>query len=276
MIFLIGKALGKIADTGKNLIMGTVTSGPVEKLVGGIFRGIGNAVEPGAGLLNKGLKGAQKTATAATKKETYSKIGKAVERGAVNVTKAGISNPESYTQIGKISEDAADNLIGKAHKAVASVTGPTHVAVANKSLIGDELNRRMKGTLNTVAAIADAATMKSKTGNAIADMLDQHKLLKAPAKMVRGVSNGLVTTGGDNLLPMGIKATGLGVVTAAAVQTAAGTPQAVQQWNRNRQGTNYDSQPVTSAPRTPAYANNGGATGDLVFALNNLRHGGMM
>lgn len=253
MIFLIGKALGKIADTGKNLIMGTVTSGPVEKIVGGIFRGIGNAIEPGAGVLDKGLQAAQKTAKAATKKETYQKIGKAVERGAVNVTKAGISNPEAYTRLGK-----------------------THVAAANRTLIGDELNRRMKGTLNTVAAIADAATMKSKTGNAIADMLDQHKLLKAPAKMVRGVSNGLVTTGGDNLLPMGVKATGLGVVTAAAVQTAVGTPQAVQQWNRNRQGTNYDSQPVTSAPRTPAYANNGGATGDLVFALNNLRHGGMM
>lgn len=37
-----------------------------------------------------------------------------------------------------------------------------------------------------------------------------------------------------------------------------------------------DSQPVSIAPTTPAYANNGGATGDLVFALNNLRHGGMM
>ena len=37
-----------------------------------------------------------------------------------------------------------------------------------------------------------------------------------------------------------------------------------------------DTQPVTSAPSIPAYANNGGATGDLVFALNNLRHGGMM
>lgn len=36
------------------------------------------------------------------------------------------------------------------------------------------------------------------------------------------------------------------------------------------------SQSVTSAPRIPAYAQNGGASGDLVFALNNLRNGGMM
>ena len=252
---MIGKVIRKVTDTGKNLVMGTVTSKPVEKVVGGVFRGIGNAVEPGADWAEKGLKKTKKAIDAATKGETYTNLGKAFERKAVEVTKSSLSNPEAYSQLGK-----------------------THTAVANKSLIADELNRRMKGTMNTVAAIADAATMKSKTGNAIADFLENKnsKLLNIPSKMVRGVSNGLVTTGADNLMPMGIKATGLGVVAAAAVQTAAGTPQAIEQFNRNRQGTNFDSQPVTSAPRTPSYANNGGATGDLVFALNNLRHGGMM
>ena len=86
----------------------------------------------------------------------------------------------------------------------------------------------------------------------------------------------LVQSGGDNLLPMGLKATKFGVGLAATAQLAAGTPQAVKQWNDNRMGTNFDNQPTTSAPRVPSYANNGGATGDLVFALNNLRHGGMM
>ena len=77
-------------------------------------------------------------------------------------------------------------------------------------------------------------------------------------------------------MPFGMKATGLGVAAAATFQVGAGTPEAVKSWNQNRQGTNYDRQPVTSAPKVPAYAQNGGATGDLVFALNNLRHGGMM
>lgn len=109
-------------------------------------------------------------------------------------------------------------------------------------MFADDINRRIKTSLNTLTA----------------------------------VSKPLITTGGDNLLPFGMKATGLGVAAAATFQVGAGTPEAVKSWNQNRQGTNYDRQPVTSAPKVPAYAQNGGATGDLVFALNNLRHGGMM
>lgn len=64
------------------------------------------------------------------------------------------------------------------------------------------------------------------------------------------------------------------VIGAGAV--IAGTPAAAKSYAQNRQGQNYDNQAVTSAPRLPAYQQNAGATGDLVFALNNLRHGGMM
>ena len=129
--------------------------------------------------------------------------------------------------------------------------GGEHSVFSNKFLIGDEIKRRVQGSLDTMSHIASGDSMLT---------------LKQP----------LIRSGGDNLLPMGATATGLGVTLAAASQLGAGVPQAVEQWNRNRQGTNYDNQPVTSAPRVPAYANNGGATGDLVFALNNLRHGGMM
>lgn len=75
---------------------------------------------------------------------------------------------------------------------------------------------------------------------------------------------------------LGVKATKRGALLAGGVMFAAGVPQAGKQYIENRQGTNMDSQPMTSAPRLPAYAQDGGATGDLVFALNNLRHGGMM
>ena len=103
-----------------------------------------------------------------------------------------------------------------------------------------------------------------------------NRRIKTSLNTLTAVSKPLITTGGDNLMPFGMKATGLGVVAAATFQVGAGTPEAVKSWNQNRQGTNYDRQPVTSAPKIPAYAQNGGATGDLVFALNNLRHGGMM
>lgn len=90
------------------------------------------------------------------------------------------------------------------------------------------------------------------------------------------IHTGLVKTGSDNFMPFGLKATGLGTTLAIGSAALSGGPEAIKTLNRNRQGTNFDSQPVSVAPQTPAYANNGGATGDLVFALNNLRHGGMM
>ena len=225
---MIGKSLGKVFNTAQNLVMGVVTSKPVENVVRTGAKVIANSVEPGAGILDKGLKGAKKGVEAAVNKETYKKIGKATEEATGRVIENVITNPNSYKQIGN-----------------------SHALRSNKTLFGDEMHRRIQGGLDTVAHIAKGDSWL--TGK-----------------------QALITTGGDNLLPMGIKATKLGVGLAATAQLMAGTPQAVNQWNRNRQGTNYDSQPVTSAPSTPAYANNGGATGDLVFALNNLRHGGMM
>ncbi len=86
----------------------------------------------------------------------------------------------------------------------------------------------------------------------------------------------LVKTGADNFMPFGIKATGLGTTLAVGGSLASGVPDAAKKWNESRKGTNQDQQVTSIAPSIPAYANNGGATGDLVFALNNLRHGGMM
>lgn len=264
---MLGKAIGRVYNTAKNVMMGFATSKTTEKVVSKVTRTAANAVEPGAEIIDKSIKGAQKLGSKATNPETYKKIGKAVEEKAGKVVDSVITNPadpEIYKQIGK-----------------------SHAIRSNKSLFGDEMHRRIQGGLDTVAAVAKghsvANTKFGRMGNAIADKMEgnmANKLaLGLPSKMVRGVSNintGLVTTGGDNLMPMGLKATKLGVGLAATAQLAAGTPQAIKQANTNRQGTNFDSRPVTSAPRTPSYANNGGATGDLVFALNNLRHGGMM
>lgn len=228
---MLGKAIGRVYNTAKNVVMGVATSKTTEKVVSKVTRTAANAVEPGAGIIDKSIKGAQKLGSKATNPETYKKIGKAVEEGAGKVVDSVITNsadPQNYKQIGK-----------------------SHAIRSNKSLFGDEMHRRIQGGLDTVVHIAKGDSLL--TGR-----------------------KALITTGGDNLMPMGLKATKLGVGLAATAQLAVGTPQAIKQANTNRQGTNFDSRPVTSAPRTPSYANNGGATGDLVFALNNLRHGGMM
>lgn len=87
---------------------------------------------------------------------------------------------------------------------------------------------------------------------------------------------------GDNTLKandnsiFGVSVNKLGVGLALTSAAVSGVPDAGKQFIQGRQGTNMDQMAVTSTPRTPAYAQNGGATGDLVFALNNLRHGGMM
>ena len=215
----LGKFFGKVTETVSDLTLGVLHSRPVQGVLKGTFKGIANSVE------------AKKVVGASTNKETYKRIGKAVESGAGKVVKNTLTDPDSYKQIGKIP----DLKINK-----NTVGAP--ILVSNKTLFADDMNRRIKTSLNTLTAI----------------------------------SKPLVTSGGDNLLPFGMKATGLGVAAAATFQVGAGTPEAVKSWNQNRQGTNYDRQPVTSAPKVPAYAQNGGATGDLVFALNNLRHGGMM
>lgn len=225
---MIGKAVGKVFNTAQNLVMGVATSKPVEKIVKTGARAIKESVEPGAGVLDKGLRGAKKAVQTATNVETYKTIGKVTQDVSGKVIKNTITDPDAYKQIGK-----------------------SHSLIANKSLFGDEMHRRIQGGLDTVAHIVKGDSIL--TGK-----------------------NPLLKTGGDNLLPMGLTATKTGIGLAAVAQLAAGTPQAVEQWNKGRQGTNYDNQPVTSAPKVPAYANNGGVSGDLVFALNNLRHGGMM
>ena len=260
----LGRIAGRVTETLSDLTLGFFHSRPVKGAVRGVAKGVANSVEPIAGTAEKAWKAGEKTVRAATKKETYKKIGKAVEDKAGKVVKNTLTDPDSYKQIGK-----------------------TNILVSNKILLLDDMQRRINTGLNTTAAILKghqiSNTKLGRAGNKLADKLEDNMVNKAllglPGGIVRKASNlntGLVTSGGDNLMPFGMKATGLGVVAAATFQVGAGTPEAVKSWNQNRQGTNYDRQPVTSAPKVPAYAQNGGATGDLVFALNNLRHGGMM
>lgn len=76
----------------------------------------------------------------------------------------------------------------------------------------------------------------------------------------------------DSLI--GIKATGFGTTLAIGGAAIAGVPRAAKTYAEDRQGQS-DGQSVGNAPApyVPAYQQNAGATGDLVFALNDMRRG---
>ena len=98
------------------------------------------------------------------------------------------------------------------------------------------------------------------------------KLLKGTAILKRDESS----------LLLGMKFTGLGTALAVPGALMAGTPKAVKTYMDLHRGTS-DNRIYTNAPINTygqalgnSYANNAGATGDLVFALHNQRHTGII
>lgn len=184
-------------------------------------------------------------------------VGTGVEGGAGILNKGlkavGNAGPNAKKAIGKINKEnigkATNSVIGNvlsnddSYKQLDKISQLTKrpTLVSNKFLAADAIGDRVRSTMDVVVG--------------------------ASKPFVKQVDEGGL---------FGLKATGLGIAAAGAVSAASGTPDAVRQWKQGRQGYNYDTQAQKVAPQIPAYSNNGGATGDLVFALNNLRHGGMM
>ena len=81
---------------------------------------------------------------------------------------------------------------------------------------------------------------------------------------------------------LGYKFTGLGAAALVPASLVAGTPDAYKEFTDMYRGQS-DGQLYTNAPINTygkalgnSYANNAGATGDLVFALHNQRHSGII
>lgn len=68
------------------------------------------------------------------------------------------------------------------------------------------------------------------------------------------------------------KLSALGAAAVVGTEVIGGGIQAFNSFNQNRMGT-HDGQIMRATPTTPSYANNGGATGDLVFSLHQNRKG---
>lgn len=219
--------------------VGTKTVGPaVGKVINKGLQKAPEAINAGAGVLNKAIKKTQ----SAIGKIRSGETGKAISEGASKVAKTILADDSSYKHSINI--------------------GNKSVQWSNKPLILDQLNSTTKSYLDRGAAIFDSIS-KDKVN---VPFTKGNKQMKNLGQLIRKDSDSLI----------GYKATKRGALVAGGIMMASGVPGAGEQFIKNRQGTNFDQQAVTSAPRVPAYANNGGATGDLVFALNNLRHGGMM
>ena len=202
------------------------------------------------------------------------KVGKAINKTLNDVAPkaidaaAGAANKTIHgakKAVGKIKNGDLNKAVGKVSKTILTddtarsykIGTKNHgIEWSNKFTVLDQLNSTAKDTLDKAAGIADIMTKDKIMGNHV----------KNPFQILKKDDGNLI----------GWQANTRGKLLAGAVALGAGVPVAGKQFAKNRQGTNMDTQPVTSAPSIPAYANNGGATGDLVFALNNLRHGGMM
>lgn len=259
MLNYVGKIMKKTGDVVMGVANSSVVKGVSRVGTGALKAG----VEGAAGIANKTIKSAKNIAPKLKNisgKKISANIGK-----VTNKTMVGIG--DDYKTIGKAVNDSKIGKVFNKH------TG--------KNFLDDDAAIRLRGSMdrsrpkttytssNNTFGLVDAVTDRAKT---YAD--GAVHILKGDS-WITG-KQPLIKTGADNFMPFGLKATGLGVTVAIGASMASGTPEAVEQWNKGRQGSNMDSQPVSLAPTTPAYANNGGATGDLVFALNNLRHGGMM
>ena len=142
-------------------------------------------------------------------------------------------------------------------------------------------------TQKTASAVSSFSTkVRKKAGKAInetAEKVGKHekgigfdlkgaiaKDVKLHTSQVLNFAGSLVEETDKNLL--GIKLNGRGKIVAAGAALVGGSAQGVRSYNQKSMGAR-DGQITGHTPTLPAYANNAGATGDLVFALNANRRG---
>lgn len=254
----VGKIVKKTGDAVMDLANSSLVKGASRLGTGALKVG----VEGAAGVANKAINVAKNVAPK-LKNVDGKKISNSIGK-VTNKTMVGLDG--DYKTFGKIFNDS------KPGKVMNEFVG--------KNVIDDTSTLRLRGSSKSSNRPKTTYVASNKTVG-IADALgDRAKTyMDGAAHIIQGDSwltgkQALLKRSEDSFI--GVKATGVGTALFVGSSLVAGTPEAVKQANRNRQGTNFDSSPTSVAPSTPAYANNGGATGDLVFALNNLRHGGMM
>lgn len=185
----------------------------------------------------------------------------------------------------------AGNLLGKAFG--VSVDAANNLSKVDWKTIGKAAKKKT-GYVGGVG-IASLWDELENTGNALS--LFKHQLLgDAPistaflgedSKITKTLKHTGLFRRDDTSLITGVKATKLGVGILSAGALVANTPRAgrefVNMYRGNNDGMLYTNAPINTyaqqmanTPVGHSYAYNAGATGDLVFALHNQRHDGIM
>ena len=171
-------------------------------------------------------------------------------------------------------------------------------AKATRSLANGEFKQRTGFFMNNVAAnagkfagyTAGEVNTLGTAGKGLLEMAEGFEM-KGVNKLRGNITGknyngkkylGLLKKDDDSLF-FGRKATALGVLAAVPVGLASGSKDAAKEFNQERMGVNVGSAsnaPINTYVSQPtmgnSYANNGGATGDLVFSLNNQRKTGFL
>lgn len=200
-------------------------------------------------------------------------------RKSTGMLKAGLNDPSNMQKLASKLNNM-DEAIGKInktyHKDFAKDLGINGSLIANKSRhltksgrygmtakIGDAIGTKIENTAVNISKYDKAVGFDLK--KALTNDLKLH------ATQVTNIAGSMFEKTDKNLL--GVKLNKKGMLVAGGVSLIGGVPQATNKFNETTMGTQRDAHITPFAPKTPAYQNNGGATGDLVFALNQNRKG---
>lgn len=191
--------------------------------------------------------------------DAISKVGIPMFKGGVVGANAGIEGGKAVK--GVLTSNASKEFGKKVGRAGA------HAGAGIAQEIGTEaraLGNLIGGAIDGVETKGFNKFMHNMTGN------EKHLGKKRGA---------LLKKDDHSLLGYKTNAVGTGLIMGGAAISGIGP--AAKDWNDKRSGQNdgmmHTSTPFNSnASYQSAYKDNAGATGDLVFALNNMRHGGMM
>lgn len=156
-------------------------------------------------------------------------------------------------------------------KSGAKLIGKSTVGLG-KSAIKTTVEAGASAYKNKEAIAKGAVNATKKTGSFLGKTAENTAKLVGPevritANRLAGLGDALITENAENL--SGIQLSKLGVAAAVGSMAIGKTREGIHDMTEANMGVR-DGQIRTA---TPSYVNNAGATGDLVFALNNKRRG---
>lgn len=218
----------------------------LEKRIGKMFESLTGTLTGAAKVTGKVAGGTAKVGI-----KSAMKAGNKVLDGVESVIEA--DKKAIISKIGTNTKRIAGNVIDNTLTNDGSYRHIGKVGVSKKLNLLDEVSQHTRAAGNIAYQVGAGFEIPFTKGK-----------LKTPA---------LLKASDESLI--GLRTTKLGTTLAIGGAAIMGAPRGIKTFVDERQGYS-DGQATGHAPTMPAYAQNAGATGDLVFALNDLRHGGMM